>query len=212
VRDAKGQAIAGAWVEIRPSKVGAVDDSTFDGPPSQSTRSNADGEYEFDGIQPGVHLITVVACETVRSDAEMQQLAGTVGKVPADVAIGRLLRRFGSGKHAPIENGDLALALRPSGSSPLHARLTGDFAPDRFGYEVVVNRTKPIMLGPGTHTVTVTMSEETASPDSFAVPLKNGALDFGLLDVDPGNSLSVESFPLDSEDAAMRDGCSTGSS
>ncbi len=205
VRDAKDQPIAGAWLEARRTEHGALTAKDFEGAPAKSARSDAEGRWALPGLDDGTWIVTAVASTTPRTDDEMQQLARPVsgGAAPEGVALSRLVRQFGTASKGNTERLDIGLPLGCTTATPLHGRITGVFAPDRFAYEVRVTRTGPIhtQAGEGTVAITFDSSYKQAQPAYSVVPDADGRFDFGSLDVSPHDLIEVASFTLDLEDS-----------
>ena len=209
VRDMDFKPVAGAWIEARNVAHVTLDASDFEGEPAQATRSAADGSYSLTGLGAGTWILTAVGSSTPRTDDEMKALARTGAKerVPAGVAVTRLVRRF-EAESRRVWNVDLGLA--PTAASSTHGRLVGDFDHEHFIYEVEYSQAPITHSTPGTHTstfsVTSTGSGEVSGASEFstptlfsAVPTVDGRFDFGSLALDERARISVRAAPLASD-------------
>ena len=241
VHDTKGQPVVGAWLEVRAMKTGAITAATFEGAPFKSMRSGKDGRWAFENLTEGTWLLSVVASTEPTApgavpltDEDLQKMArpGPDYRVPAGVALTRIVRHFGAGQVGMKEQMDLGLALGPRPARPLLGQLVAAFDPDKFGYEVRLQRgtllpggvsmsSSETSFGSGSSTTTssttvtsqgtTTSSSKTVdgvsdppNPQFSVVPDRDGFFDFGSLEVKDEDWVSVETVPLAATGGAAR--------
>jgi len=218
--DEHAKPVANAWIEARKVHRGVLDASDFEGPPQVSMRTGADGAYAIQDLPPGLWLVTAVASNTARTDAEMQELArpNPTGLAPSGVAIARILNNFEGGRHQWLRTLNLRLASGTSADQALRCRLTGALAPDEFGYQVEVEPPYSGHSGSGQTSTSFNVDSDGVSfswntggdvsePTNFyAVPTADGRLDFGGLGISECGTVSVEAFSLTGATAGVR-GC-----
>jgi hypothetical protein len=234
VHDAHGQPVSGAWLEVREMKSGAITAATFEGDPFKSMRSGENGRWAFEDLTEGTWLLTVVANAeptapgaTPLTDEELQSMArpGADYRLPAGVALTRIVRHFDAGQPPTTEQMDLGLALGPRPPRPLLGQVVAAFDPEKFAYEVRLVRARQLpggvsmsssVTGTGGGNVTVTSSftekatgktttssgaivdgvSDPPNPMFSVVPDRDGLFDFGSLDVKDADWVSVETVPL----------------
>jgi hypothetical protein len=205
VHDAKDQPVVGAWLEVRKVEHAALTASDFEAEPFASMRTKESGSWEFAGLDAGLWILTAVASTEPHTDAEFRELARprAEGGSPSGIAITRLIRRVEEGAHAVEQLDVVGLAMGSTATTSLHGRLTGTFAPDKFGYEVRIPLVHVQHPGPGGQVTTISADPADFSnvPNVFsAVPDREGRFEFGALEVADDTTITVNSFPLDPHD------------
>ena len=192
--DVHGEPVADVWVEARSVRRGALDSTDFAEGPAKSTRSSRNGGWSLDGLGGGTWLVTAVASETPRTDAELQELARPGTGAPTGVAITRLVRHVDADAHPVTENLDLGMALGASADKPVAGHLAGAFDPKHYAYQVTVTPFRASHVGPGSHTVSVSSSDPSYA--FSAVPAADGSFALGHLDVGDYDMITVDVLAL----------------
>jgi hypothetical protein len=211
VRDAQGEPVAGAWIEVRPMSTGALNGTDFEGEPHRSMLSGADGSYDIGGMQGGTWIISVAASETPRTADESKALARPTPEhaLPDGVAVARLVRRFASGfTFSASEVTNLCVPIHSDTKDHLHGRLIGEFEPGRMAYQLSLRpfRTSPVRDvkhskaadgSPRTSFTAMGFSE----PILGTVPFPDGHFDFGPMPVGDYDTFTVEGLLLQGDPA-----------
>jgi hypothetical protein len=204
VYDAGVKPVVGVWVEARRLEQGALAASDFEGAPVHAMRSDPLGLWVFPELGEGTWVVTAVAGTQPRTDEELQQCARPGEKLPADVAVSRVIRHLDEERGFRQERIDIGLALGSTTDAPLRGRLTGVFAPERFAYELRLRHTKMTRGGAGETTITFSFSGNEPSPVLSTVPDREGRFDFGGFAVSEyEDTLEVASFALGAADADL---------
>jgi hypothetical protein len=141
VVDSADRPIAGAWVDIRPTTLGAWDSSSVSQPVSNS-RTGRDGAWQFQGLPSGAWIVTIVASDPPRTDDAMRLLAA--GEPDSDHSIGRCgvarLLVWTSAAEAETKSHFkyVRVALEGDRHTYLSGRVSGFFDPTRYAYQIEV--------------------------------------------------------------------------